>query len=144
MRNIIIILLLFVHTHSSLSSTISIDRQMSTVLNREKEKEERYKSSLIESIIHQESKGIGNILQINPIMIREVNNILGYEKYSIKDRMDREKSIEMFRIFTDHHTPDWNMELVCRRWNGGYRGEQMLGTLSYYFKVKKHYESRKD
>ena len=75
------------------------------------------------------------ILQIRPIMVYEVNRILGCNKYKLKDRFDPIKSIEMFKIYTNHHTPDWNLELVARRWNGGYNGELKLSTLNYYLKI---------
>ena len=78
------------------------------------------------------------ILQIRPIMVYEVNRILGCNKYKLKDRFNPIKSIEMFKIYTNHHTPDWNLELVARRWNGGYNGELKLSTLNYYLKVKSY------
>lgn len=77
------------------------------------------------------------ILQIRPIMVYEVNRILGCNKYKLKDRFDPIKSIEMFEIYTNHHTPDWNLELVARRWNGGCNGELKLSTLNYYLKLKR-------
>lgn len=80
------------------------------------------------------SKGI---LQIRPIMIREVNNIVGYNMFSLNDRFDEKKSEEIFRIFTDYHTPDWDLELVARRWNGGHDGENKIETLPYYHRVKR-------
>ena len=78
------------------------------------------------------------ILQIRPIMVYEVNRILGCNKYKLKDRFNPIKSIEMFKIYTNHHTPDWNLELVARRWNGGCNGELKLSTLNYYLKVKSY------
>lgn len=99
---------------------------------------------IINSIIQIESENnniarngdnIG-ILQIRPIMVYEINRILGYKKYKLKDRFDPTKSIEMFKIYTSHHTPDWNLELVARRWNGGYNGELKSSTLNYYLKIK--------
>ena len=76
------------------------------------------------------------ILQIRPIMVYEINRILGYEKYKLKDRFDPIKSIEMFKIYTNHHTPDWDLELVARRWNGGFRGEHKTATINYYKQVE--------
>ena len=78
------------------------------------------------------------ILQIRPIMVYEINRILGYKKYKLRDRFDPIKSIEMFKIYTNHHTPDWTLELVARRWNGGHNGELKLSTLNYYLKVKSY------
>jgi hypothetical protein len=108
-------------------------------INKEKERREK----IIHAIIFKESEGLDTIvgdmvgqLQIRPIMVREVNRILGSVKYSLEDRMDKVKSIEMFNIYTNHHTPDWNLELVARRWNGGFRGEHKTATINYYKQVK--------
>ena len=81
------------------------------------------------------------ILQIRPIMVYEVNRILGCNKYKLKDRFNPIKSIEMFKVYTNHHTPDWNLELVARRWNGGYNGELKLSTLNYYLKIKSNVQN---
>lgn len=108
-------------------------------VNKEKERREK----IIHAIISKESEGTDTIvgdmvgqLQMRPVMVIEVNNILGSIKYSLEDRMDKIKSIEMFKIYTNHHTPDWNLELVARRWNGGYRGEYKTATINYYKQVK--------
>ena len=108
-------------------------------INKEKERREK----IIHAIISKESEGTDTIvgdmvgqLQIRPVMVREVNNILGSIKYSLEDRMDKIKSIEMFKIYTNHHTPDWDLELVARRWNGGFRGEHKTATINYYKQVK--------
>lgn len=144
MRYLIIILLLCIYTQTSVSSMTSGDSQREYPLFQIKEIErESYKQRLIEAIIFKESNNrnvtvedMVGYLQIRPIMVREVNNILGYTKYSLKDRENRDKSTEMFKIFTDHHTPDWNEELVCRRWNGGYKGEKKESTKIYYNRIK--------
>ena len=38
-------------------------------------------------------------LQIHPIMVREVNRILGRKVYTLKDRYSRRRSIEMATVF---------------------------------------------
>lgn len=114
-------------------------------INRENSRKEiiisiliELESENIESAINGDNVGV---LQIRPIMVREVNSILGYDKFKLEDRYDRHKSIEMFKIFTDHHTPDWNLELVARRWNGGYRGEFKQSTIDYYRQTKERIEN---
>ena len=60
-------------------------------------------------------------------------------KYDLtfEDRWDRQKSIEIFKIYCNHYnliTP----EEKARCWNGGPRGLQKLTTKRYWEKVKKH------
>lgn len=144
MKYLFIILSLFIYTHISCGYVLINDYHESKFLLKiEEDKIQEYKNNIIQAVIQKESEGkdtvVGDmvgILQIRPIMVREVNNILGYIGFTLSDRQNREKSIEMFKIYTDHHTPDWNMELVCRRWNGGYRGETKFETYQYYRKVK--------
>jgi hypothetical protein len=145
MRHLLILLILVSLSIQSKESTIKLefDKILSEI---EFNKELSRRELIINSIIQIESENnnfarngdnIG-ILQIRPIMVYEINRILGYKKYELRDRFDSIKSIEMFKIYTNHHTPDWNLELVARRWNGGYNGEYKKKTLSYYLKIKNH------
>ena len=98
---------------------------------------------LIEAIIYVESRGDVNAynakenavgcLQIRPIMLREVNRLLGYNKYQLKDRWIRSKSIEMFNVIR-HHIKNPTNERVARTWNGGYNFNK--ATDQYWNKVK--------
>ena len=105
------------------------------------------KDNLIEAIIWVESRGdtlaynkseeaLG-CLQIRPIMLREVNRLLAKNSikkvYTLKDRMSRSKSIEMFNVIRGHIDNPTD-ERIARTWNGGYNyGES---TLKYWNKVK--------
>lgn len=101
------------------------------------------KDNLVEAIIYVESRGdtlaynksedaLG-CLQIRPIMLREVNRILGYNKFKLSDRTSRSKSIEMFNVIRGHLNNPTD-ERIARTWNGGYNyGES---TLKYWNKVK--------
>ena len=101
--------------------------------------------SLIEAIIHVESRGDSmaynagedavGVLQIRPIMMREVNRLLGYNKYTLDDRWSKSKSIEMFNVIKDHTTNPTN-ERLARNWNGGWNGYKKKSTLKYWQKVK--------
>ena len=110
--------------------------------------------NLIQALIQVESRGIENIkgdlhlkggpsvgvLQIRPVMVREVNRILKIlkvdKKFKMKDRYDREKSIEMFVIWRDFHHPDGDFETIARNWNGGPRGYLKPKTVKYWMKVQ--------
>ena len=116
---------------------------------------------LVDAIIYVESKGndsaIGDrhlgsqyavgALQIRPIMVKEVNRILklkGSEyRYQLKDRYDRDKSIEMFMIWYEFHHNDSNFEAIARSWNGGTNGVKNPKTYSYWKKVENQLASLK-
>tara|TARA_R100001443_G_scaffold116688_3_gene138074 strand:+ start:3461 stop:3952 length:492 start_codon:yes stop_codon:yes gene_type:complete len=115
---------------------------------------EIHSNRLIEALIQVESNGkedcIGDkhliipsvgVLQIRPIMVREVNRILkrlGEDKrYKNKDRYSRIKSIEMFIIWRDYHHKDDSDEVISRCWNGGPKGWKRKATLHYWEKVQK-------
>lgn len=106
---------------------------------------------LIKALINVESSNNDNAyrsgedaagcLQIRRTMVRDVNRILRRQKSQIRfdfeDRWDRQKSIEIFKIYCNHYnltTP----EEKARCWNGGPRGLQKLATKRYWEKVKKH------
>ena len=50
------------------------------------------------------------LLQITPIYVAECNRILGEERYTLRDREDSVKSIEMFKIYTQYHSNVQNIE----------------------------------
>jgi len=110
-------------------------------------------NKLVEALIQVESRGndsaIGDrhlgkpsigVLQLRPIMVREVNRILKKQKsekrYKLKDRFSREKSIEMFMVWKDYHHPLDNNEKIARCWNGGPRGWKRAATKRYWTKVQ--------
>jgi soluble lytic murein transglycosylase-like protein len=76
-------------------------------------------------------------LQIRPIMVREVNRLLGEDKYTLKDRWNKAKSIEMFNVLRSH-LKGASDEQIARTWNGGYNGKNIPETLQYWNKVKKY------
>lgn len=104
------------------------------------------KDNLIKAIMYVESRGntkAHNIsedavgcLQIRPIMLREVNRLLGYNKYKLADRWSKAKSIEMFNVIKEHTTNPTD-EKLARNWNGGWNGYKKQSTLKYWYKVKK-------
>jgi hypothetical protein len=72
------------------------------------------------------------ILQIHPIMVREINRILGYEKYQLSDRESDKKSIEMFLIYQNHYNPTMDFETMARSWVAGPKGMKKVCSLNYY------------
>ena len=112
-------------------------------------------ADLIDALIKVESRGndsaigdrhlVGNeavgALQIRPIMVREVNRILKIQKsdkrFKLKDRFDREKTIEMFLVWKNYHHKNDDFEVVARNWNGGPKGYKRSNTEKYWAKVQK-------
>ena len=88
---------------------------------------------------HLDSPSIG-LLQIRPIMVREVNRILKLKgtdyKYKLSDRKDSTKSVEMFYIWYEFHHKDDDFETIARSWNGGSNGPKLKATEHYWNKVK--------
>ena len=112
-------------------------------------------TDLIDAIIFVESRGndsaigdrhlVGNeavgALQIRPIMVREVNRILKLQgkskRFRLKDRFDRQESINMFMIWKNYHHRNEDIEKISRNWNGGPHGHTYERTLPYWIKVQK-------
>lgn len=88
---------------------------------------------------HLDAPSIG-LLQIRPIMVREVNRILKLKgadhKYKLSDRKDSIKSVEMFYIWYEFHHKDDDFETIARSWNGGSNGPKLKATEHYWNKVK--------
>lgn len=82
-------------------------------------------------------------LQISKILVNECNDIAGYKKYTYDDRMDRQKSIDMFIDFMERHNSGGNMERAIRLWNSGDRNcmSRKARTEGYYRRVMAKYSS---
>jgi len=57
------------------------------------------------------------IIQITPIYVKEVNRILGKEKYKHEDAFDITKSREMFDIVQNHRNPEKDLNKAIRLHN---------------------------
>ena len=110
--------------------------------------------NLVNALIYVESRGndsaVGDrhldqpsvgVLQIRPIMVREVNRICkrigSHQRFTLKDRFDRDKSVHMFLIWKEFHHKDSDFEAIARSWNGGPKGPKSRRTLPYWEKVEK-------
>lgn len=84
------------------------------------------------------------VLQIRPIMMREINARLeraGYSRqYSLNDRWDETIAEQMWWDYVHllHH--DHSMERIARCWNGGPRGHKKRATRGYWNLVKNQIE----
>ena len=96
------------------------------------------------AMAHNKSEDAVGILQIRPIMVREVNRILGSETFTLRDRWSPERSQDIFRIYVEHWarrhpTIVANLgfeEHAARIWNGGPEGCSKESTNEYWRRVK--------
>jgi hypothetical protein len=116
------------------------------------------KDVLYSSIVWVESKGNANaksrdgsvgIVQIKPVMVKEVNRICKIQgldkKFTLADRKNPAKSAEMFWIYQEFYNPDLNLDslskedmaTLARKWNGGPKGHMKRATKKYWKKVSK-------
>ena len=58
-------------------------------------------------------------LQIAKVCVDGCNKIVGYKKFTYADRLNREKSYEMFNVFQDKYNPSHDMCLAVRLWSAG-------------------------
>jgi hypothetical protein len=72
------------------------------------------------------------IVQIRPIMVRDCNRIIGYAKWTLADRLDVERSWQMFRLYSRYYAPNGTPEIWSRNWNGGPQGHKKSATLKYW------------
>ena len=97
-------------------------------------------SSWDSTALNKKEDAVG-YLQIRPVMVSEVNRIAKLKKletkFHLSDRWDLEKSIEMFRIYSDFYSGKSTQEIIARRWNGGPLGHTKESTLKYWKKVNK-------
>lgn len=113
---------------------------------------------LVRAMVWVESKGdprafakredAAGVLQIRPIMVNEVNRILNINKddrfYTLDDRWNETKSIEMFYVFVDYYHKDSSYEEIARCWNGGPKGLQKKQTKRYWKKVQNTLNKNED
>jgi soluble lytic murein transglycosylase-like protein len=77
------------------------------------------------------------ILQIHPIMIKDVNRILGKDAYTLRDRLDPVKSRKICRVYLSHYGKGKQFDYLARIWNGGPSGWKKKCTEKYWLRVEK-------
>jgi len=98
-------------------------------------------SGFKENVVNPVS-GARGVLQILPVMIKEVNRIckkLCIDKhYTWKDAFNAQKSIEIWYIVQNYHNPSYDLQKACRIWFG--RGVQYDGLtwIGYHKGVLKY------
>lgn len=104
--------------------------------------------SIVESGCNDYSIGDGGNaigrFQIWPCYVNDVNRILGYNAFTLNDRKDPEKALQMIKIYTEYYGKRYERitgkkvtaEIIARLHNGGPNGFQKQCTLKYWHKVK--------
>ena len=88
-------------------------------------------------------------LQITPILVKDVNRIAG-TNFTLEDRFDRKKSIEMAQIYLTYYGKVYTKktgkepddEVYARMWNGGPNGWKKESTRDFWLKVKAELEKQ--
>lgn len=75
------------------------------------------------------------ISQIRPIMIKEVNRLLGENKYSHEQAWNDSLSFCIFKDYQSIVNPSYDLEIGARLWNGGIYGMNKQSTIIYYQKI---------
>jgi hypothetical protein len=100
----------------------------------------------IDALIMQESGGkedaVGltndiGVLQITPIYVEEVNRVLGEKRYTLQDRYDRYKSIEMFNIMNDKYNPERCFNKAIQLHNPRAPKSYRISVLQYYYEMQR-------
>jgi len=76
------------------------------------------------------------VLQITPIYVKEVNRILGQQRFTLEDRFDKYKSIEMFTIMNDKYNPERSFYKAMRLHNPHAPESYRKSILNHYYKLK--------
>lgn len=122
----------------------------SLAVNAQKKSESYDWNKVINAIAMVESKGNASakskdcvgLLQIRPVLVNDCNEYLKLKKsnkrYTLKDRLNPNKSKEMFILYQKRYNPTNNIEKAIRLWNGGC-GYSKAKTENYYRKTLKYY-----
>lgn len=102
------------------------NEERTNVIKKEIKEEPSEWDIFVEALIQVESGGkadaVGKtndvgILQITPIYVKDVNRILGEERYDLSCRTDTEKSLEMFEILQGHYNPSKSIDKAIKLHN---------------------------
>ena len=133
-----IIAFAFVAISASAQSSVDLNKKWGAVMDAIEQVESRGNVRAVSP----NGKWVG-CMQISEILVREVNNIVGYRKFTLNDRFSREKSREMFVIFQEKYNPEGNMEKAIRLWNSGDLRcmQRKAATDGYYRRVMASYNN---
>lgn len=95
-------------------------------------------SDFNDSAVNYSENAVG-CLQIRPIMVNDINRILELEgsevRFTLSDRYNRLKSIQMFNIWCEWYDLLYDYEKAAKCWNGGPNGYTYQETEKYWNNV---------
>lgn len=113
---------------------------------------------LLPALEQQESRGdpyaynarenAAGILQIRPIMVRDLNRLAGYEKYHLDDRFKPAVARQMCREYLTHYSrparlnKQPSLKDLARIWVGGPDGYKKASSKEYWDQVRKRLEAQ--
>ena len=139
MKKVMLLVLLIIASSCNLNIYQEVREERTTVLSEKKQEPSEW-DIFIEALIRVESEGkadaVGKtndvgILQITPIYVKDVNRILGEERYTLAERTDIEKSLEMYAINDPSVKPSYS-STPC----SSISVEEFLEDFSHYTKVE--------
>lgn len=101
--------------------------------------------TFINAMMYIESKGnplaVGKtndagVLQLTPIYVKEANRVLGENKFTLADRFDKYKSIEMFSIINEKYNPERSFYKAMRLHNPNAPDSYRKAILTQYYKLR--------
>ena len=139
MKKFLLIIALFIATTFSINAQTITDEQRkfwAPIIDALEMVESRHN----ERAVSPNGKWVG-CLQISTILVKEINRIIGENKYTNQDRYSREKSHEMFILFQEKYNPERNIERAARLWNSGDLKcmQRKASTNEYYRRFRLYY-----
>lgn len=122
-RRLIILVALFIVSSCNVNCYKEVTRKE---IKQEIKEEPSEWDIFLAALIQVESEGkadaVGTkndvgILQITPIYVKDVNRILGEDRYTLAERTDTEKSLEMFEILQGHYNPSKSIDKAIKLHN---------------------------
>jgi len=86
---------------------------------------------------YNKKENAAGLYQIRPIYLKDVNRILGVQRYKLFDRFDPQKSREIAYVYLNHYGKNKSLEQLARIHSGGPQGYKRKSTLAYWHKVKR-------
>jgi hypothetical protein len=102
---------------------------------------EQVESGGNKNAVGDNGRAIGSF-QLWKIYVDDVCRISG-KKFCYADRLSREKSREMVKIYLEFYGKNKSFEAMARIHNGGPNGWRNPKTVKYWYKVKKLLENKK-
>lgn len=120
------LLMLIIASSCEINNQPVQNEERTDAIKQEIKKEPSEWDIFLEALIQVESEGkadaVGKtndvgILQITPIYVKDVNRILGEDRYTLAERADTEKSLEMFEILQGHYNPSKSIDKAIKLHN---------------------------